>query len=109
MGNQMQNDNDEYNPEEDFLITLELDDGTELECVVVTIIEVEGRDYIAVLPTSGSEYEEGEVYLYRYSETEDEEPVLDNIETDEEWEAVSDAFDEWLDESEFDEFIADEY
>ena len=97
-----------HEEDDELIITLELDDGTELECTVITIIEVEGRDYIAVLPTSGPQFEEGEVFLYRYSETEDEEPVIDNIETDDEWEAVSDAFDEWLDSAEFDELVDEE-
>ena len=42
--------------------------------------------------------EEGEVYLYRYSETEDGTPVLDNIVDDDEYEIVADAFDEMLDD-----------
>lgn len=99
----------EYDVNDDeMFITLELDDGTELECVIITIIEAAGNDYIALLPTSGSQYDEGEVFLYRYSETDEGEPSLDNIETDEEWEIVSDAFDEWLDESEFDEILSGE-
>ena len=47
------------------------------------------------------------VYLYRYSETADGEPILENIETDEEYEIVSDAFDEMLDEEEFAEMMED--
>ena len=44
-----------------------------------------------------------EVYLYRYSEDEEGQPELTNIETDEEYELAAEAFDEWLDEEEFDE------
>ena len=50
--------------------------------------------------------EGGEVYLYRYTETEDGQPDLTNIESDEEYEAVADAFDEILDAQEFNEFFA---
>ena len=39
---------------------------------------------------------------YRYSEDEDGNPSLDNIDSDEEYEVVSDRFDELLDEAEFD-------
>ena len=48
------------------------------------------------------------MYLYRYSETEDGTPVLDNIESDEEYEIVADAFDELLDSQEYDELISEE-
>ena len=51
------------------------------------------------------EADEGEVFLYRYSETDNGEPVLDNIESDEEYDIVSDAFDEFLDSQEFDELV----
>ena len=72
-------------PEEEMTVTLTLDDDRELECIVLTIFEAGGRDYIALLPTEGEESDEGEVYLYRYSEI-DGEPQLDNIEDDEEYE-----------------------
>lgn len=92
------------------LITLYLDDDTEMECAVIAIFEANNRDYIALLPTSGPKYENGEVLLYRYSETEgaEPEPILDNIETDEEFEIVSDAFDELLDSAEYDEIVTEE-
>ncbi|HJA43003.1 MAG TPA: DUF1292 domain-containing protein, partial [Candidatus Dorea stercoravium] len=47
--------------------------------------------------------EEGDVYIYRYIETDPENPDLENIEDDEEYEIAADAFDEWLDEQEFEE------
>ena len=68
-------------PEEEMTVTLTLDDDRELECIVLTIFEAGGRDYIALLPTEGEESDEGEVYLYRYSEI-DGEPQLDSIEDD---------------------------
>ncbi|MGN0485131.1 MAG: DUF1292 domain-containing protein [Lachnospiraceae bacterium] len=82
--------------EEDLLVTLELDDGSESECRVLTIFEAGERDYIVLLPLDedGNDNEEGLVYIYRYSETDDGDPILENIESDEEYELVSDAFDE---------------
>ena len=94
-------------PEEEMTVTLTLDDGSEIECLVLTIFEAGGRDYIAVLPTEGIDAEEGEVYLYRYTEV-DGEPDLQNIEDDEEYEIVADAFDELLDEQEYDEMVGDD-
>lgn len=90
--------------DEEVTVTLTLDNDEEIECVVLVIYEVNGQDYIALLPINeeGTE-EDGEVYLYRYIESEDGEPTLDNIEDDDEYEAVADAFDEWLDEQEFEE------
>ena len=92
---------------EEMTVTLTLDDDTELECAVLTIFEAAGRDYIALLPLDGAEGEEGEVYLYRYSEV-DGQPELDNIQDDDEYEAAADAFDEFLDGQEYDELVSEE-
>ena len=94
--------------EQEMTVTLTLDDDTEVECVVLTIFNAGEREYIALLPVEGADSEEGEVYLYRYSETEDGEPALDNIEDDDEYEIVADAFDELLDDQEFDELVSEE-
>lgn len=94
--------------EEEAIVTLELDDGVTLDCAVLTIFPVGEKDYIALLPLDGEAAEEGEIYLYRYSESEDGEPELGNIEDDDEYEAVSDAFDELLDSQEYDELVNEE-
>ena len=100
-------DEKNLNEEEEMTVTLTLDDDTEVECVVLTIFTAGERDYIALLPMEGEDSEEGEVYLYRYSETEDGTPVLDNIEDDDEYEIVADAFDEMLDDQEYDELVGE--
>lgn len=92
--------------ETEMTVTITLEDDTEMECVVLTIFEAGNREYIALLPMEGPEAEEGEVFLYRYSETEDGEPELENILSDEEYEIVADAFDELLDAQEYDELVA---
>ena len=103
------NQNEEMDLEqEEMTVTLTLDDGSEVECVVLTIFEAGDRDYIALLPTEGAEADEGEVYLYRYEEDADGNPSLDNIEDDEEYEAASDGFDEWLDSLEYDELVSED-
>ncbi|MFT4005385.1 MAG: DUF1292 domain-containing protein [Lacrimispora sp.] len=99
---------DNVETEEEMTVTLTLDDGKELECVVLTIFTAGERDYIALLPMEGQEEEEGEVYLYRYSEGEDGQPNLENIEDDEEYEIVADAFDEMLDDAEYDELVEED-
>ena len=93
--------------EQEMTVTLTLDDDTEVECVVLTIFDAGEGEYIALLPMEGEDSEEGEVYLYRYSEI-DGEPQLDNIEDDEEYEIAADAFDEFLDEQEYDEIVGED-
>ncbi len=84
-------------------VTLTLDDDTVVECAILTIFPVNGKDYIALLPLDESgDNEDGEVFLYQYSEGENEEPELTNIDDDDEYELVADAFDELLDSQEFD-------
>ena len=91
--------------EEDMFVTLDLDNGQTVESKVLTIFDIGEQDYIALLPLKedGSENDDGTVYIYRYSEDENGEPSLENIQSDEEYEIVSDRFDELLDEAEFDE------
>ena len=92
---------------EEDTVTLELDDGTSLECAVLTIFPVGENDYIALLPLEGEAAEDGEVYLYKYFESPEGEPSLDNITDEDEYEAVADAFDELLDSQEYDEIISE--
>ncbi|MDO5344911.1 MAG: DUF1292 domain-containing protein [Lachnospiraceae bacterium] len=90
-------------------VTLNLDDGTDVECAILTIYKAAGRDYIALLPLNEKgENEDGEVYLYRFTLGENSEPSLENIEDDEEYEAASDGFDQWLDDQEFDDLVYEE-
>lgn len=99
---------DGYDAEE-MTVDLDLEDGTTVTCAVVTILTVSGRDYIALLPLDeNGDNVDGEVWFYRYSENPDdtnEEPELEYIDDDDEYEAVADAFDEYLDASEFDELV----
>lgn len=93
--------------DEDMTVDLELEDGSTVTCDIVTILTVEGKDYIILLPQEAAEdAQEDEVWIYRYSENPDdpnEEPVLDYIDDDDEYAKVADAFDEYLDECEFEE------
>ena len=93
--------------DEEMTVTLDLEDGSSVECAIVPILTVNNQDYIVLLPLDeNGENEDGEVWFYRYSENENdpnEEPVLDYIDDDNEYEAVADAFDEFLDTQEFDE------
>lgn len=93
---------------EEITVTLTLDNDETLDCLVLTIFNVGEKQYIALLPLGeDGESENGDVFLYRYYDSEDGEPELDNIEDDEEYEMAADKFDEWMDTQEF-EFLDDE-
>lgn len=85
------------------VMTLEFDDGNEVECEVIGIFDVEGKDYIALYALDGSD----EIYLYGYKEFDDAEDdcELIDIESDEEYEKVAAEFDrlsEAFDDEDFD-------
>ena len=89
-------------------VTLTLDDGTVVECAVLTIFPAGDKEYIALLPLDeNGENEDGEVYLYRF-ETVDGQLSLSNIEDDDEYDLVADAFDEYMDSQEFDQLVGEE-
>ena len=95
--NNTNNEEEIFDPQEMF-VTLDLDDGSQLECQILTIFDVDNQDYIALVPVDNDE----EVIFYRYFEDEEGNPSLENIDSDDEFDAVSDRFDELLDEEEFD-------
>ena len=103
--------NHEY-ADEEMTVTLELDDGSEVTCAVITILTVKEQDYIALLPLDeNGNNQDGEVWFYRYAEDAsdpNQEPDLTYIEDDEEYELVADAFDEFLDNCEFDEIVSED-
>ena len=88
-------------------MTLDLDDGGKLECIVLNVFPVNNREYIALLPMNdeGHVEEDAQIFLYRFEELGDDEVNLETIEDDEEFELVSDYFDEMLDEQEFNELF----
>lgn len=82
-------------------ISIYLEDDTEIVCDILAIFEVNDRHYIALLPQTQIEgYEKGDYFFYRYSSN-GAEAELDQIESEEEFEAVEDKFEELLDEEEF--------
>ena len=91
--------------DEEMTVELELEDGTVVNCAIITILTVEAKDYIVLLPLDeDGENEDGEA---ENPDDPNEEPVLEYIEDDDVYEKVADAFDEYLDSCEFDEIIDD--
>ena len=88
-------------------MTLDLDDGGKLECIVLNVFPVNNREYIALLPMNdeGHVEEDAQIFLYRFEVLGDDEVNLETIEDDDEFELVSDYFDEMLDEQEFNELF----
>ena len=91
------------NENESLTVTLTLENNEELECAVLNIFEAEEKEYIALLPLDeNGDNTDGQIYLYRFIDNgEEEEPGLENIEEDEEFDRVSAIFNDWLDTQDF--------
>ena len=89
-------------PEEadDIRVTLDTEEG-EIVCRILTIFDVDGQDYIALMPVDENDEDnaEGAVYLYRYAEDELGIPSVEYIDDEDEYEAAADRYDELLDEA----------
>ncbi len=86
-------------------MTLTVDDGKEVECGVVTLLEMHGKEYIALSPLDENEEFTEDVWLYGFQKDPSggEDHKLIYIEDEEEYEEIADQFDEWLDLCEFEE------
>ena len=71
------------------IITLEFEDGAEIESEVMGIFEYAGNEYIALIPLDDSD----DVYIYGYKEIDEESFELVDIEDDELFEKVVAEFD----------------
>ena len=63
---------EKYGYEEEDILTLEFDDGTEEECGILGVFDELGKEYIALNPL-GTE----DVYLYGYKEYEEDYELTD--------------------------------
>ena len=68
--------------EEAEFLTLEFDDGTEVECEIMGIFDCDGKEYIALIPDDGSD----DVFIYGYKEVGEDEFELIDIDDDAEFE-----------------------
>lgn len=71
-------------------------------------MRLERKSTSPFFPWMAERPEDGEVYLYRYVEDINGNPDLENIDSDEEYEIVADAFDELLDSAEYDELVSED-
>lgn len=96
-------DNNLNNNEEEYLtISMTLEDGTELDCEIVAKFEAGGQEYVALYPDKLIDgMEEDDVWFYRFKELNGDDVEITPLETEEEYEIVADAFDEYLDYMEY--------
>lgn len=90
-------------PEE--VITLVDEEGEEHDFEVIDVIELEGEKYAILLPVleeedPGTDEENGEAIILKFAQDEEGNEFLVDIEDDEEWEKVADAWEEMLAEEE---------
>jgi len=76
-------------------LTLTLEDGKELNCEVLATLELDDKEYIAVLHEN-----EDEFWIYEYSENEDGTLSINNIDDDDTFDTVGEAFEKMFDEEE---------
>ena len=82
--------------EEVDIITLEFDEGEEVECEIMGVFDFNGKEYIALSPDDGTD----DVYIYGYKEVGEDEFEIVDIDDDAEFEAVAAEFDKIMDEQE---------
>ena len=82
--------------EEVDIITLEFDEGEEVECEIMGVFDFNGKEYIALIPDDGTD----DVYIYGYKEVGEDEFEIVDIDEDAEFEAVAAEFDKIMDEQE---------
>ena len=78
--------------EKDF-ITLEFDDGIEVECEILGTYEVGDKEYIALAKEDSEE-----VFIYRYVDLENDEFEMEEIEDEEEFEKAAEEFNRIMEE-----------
>lgn len=80
---------------DDEMIVLEDEEGNEHNFVLGEVIQVEEKDYAILLPVD-DELEEG--VIFRIEGEEDDQMILAEIDNDEEWEKVVNAYNEQMDD-----------
>ena len=69
------------------VIQIPVSDGTERDFAIMNSFQVEGKDYIAVSLVEGDEIREG-IYLYRCETISDGELMVEQIQSEKEYEKV---------------------
>lgn len=75
-------------------VTLVDEEGVEHEFEVEAILDVEEEKYAVLIPMDEEYADSNEAVIMRFGVDEDGEEVLYDIESDEEWDKVADAYDD---------------
>ena len=81
-------------------ITLVDEEGKEHDFEIEAILEVDENKYAVLVPMDEEYADANEAVIMRFALDEDGEEVLCDIENDEEWDKVADAYDDIVDELE---------
>ncbi|MBR5348745.1 MAG: DUF1292 domain-containing protein [Lachnospiraceae bacterium] len=92
---------DYYEPDGDYIIDLEDEEGTTIPCQVCFYFTLRGHDIVALSPQDG-EYDDS-IIPYFYTEYENGNFDIDPIDDEELYEEALDRIDEILDDNDFDE------
>ena len=84
------------------VIPIETEDGSEVECEVLAIFPVAGKQYIALIEKDN---EDSDIWMYRFVPVGEEEFNIEDIEDDKEFEKVEDAFNQMVEAAEIDAVI----
>ena len=84
------------------VIPIEMEDGSEVECEVLAIFPVDGKQYIALID---KDHEDSDIWMYRFVPVGEEEFNIEDIEDDKEFEKVEDAFNQIVEAAEIDAVI----
>ncbi len=82
--------------EEKVVITLEFDDDEKVDAEPLFIFDVNGKDYVALVPV---DEEADDVFLFIYNELENDEFEFLDIESDEEFDLVANEFERIIEEA----------
>ncbi|KRQ86871.1 hypothetical protein ABG79_01362 [Caloramator mitchellensis] len=95
----------DHDHEHENVVVLTDENGVETEFEIITSLEVEDKLYYVLYPL---DTDDDEAVVLRYDEDENGEGSLAAIEDDEEFDKVARAYEEWLEEEDFEEFEDDE-
>lgn len=90
----MANEKKNVDVDEADVITLQFEDGQDVECEIMGVFDYNGKEYIALIPLDGTD----DVYIYGYKEVGEDEFEILEIEDDAEFEAVVREFDAIMEE-----------
>ena len=88
------------------VLTLTDEDGKDVEFEFIGTVTLDGKEYYALVPFEDND--EGAYVILRAEDAGNGDVNLVSIEDDDEYEIAADAFDEWMDEQDFDDMYGED-